>query len=67
MIMGVLGVWYNNFFGAQSHALLPYDQVDKNYTLCYTHHSLVYTEIFYIRKYKIRRFHCKLAKREFHP
>lgn len=26
MIMGVLGVWYNNFFGAQSHALLPYDQ-----------------------------------------
>ena len=25
--MGVLGVWYNNFFGAQSHALLPYDQV----------------------------------------
>ncbi len=26
-IMGVLGVWYNNFFGAQSHALLPYDQV----------------------------------------
>lgn len=25
-IMGVLGVWYNNFFGAQSHALLPYDQ-----------------------------------------
>ena len=27
MIMGVLGVWYNNFFGAQSHTLLPYDQV----------------------------------------
>jgi glucose-6-phosphate isomerase len=26
VIMGVLGVWYNNFFGAQSHALLPYDQ-----------------------------------------
>lgn len=25
-IMGMLGVWYNNFFGAQSHALLPYDQ-----------------------------------------
>ena len=30
MIMGVLGVWYNNFFGAQSHALLPYDQVHSN-------------------------------------
>lgn len=26
MIMGLLGVWYNNFFGAQSHAILPYDQ-----------------------------------------
>jgi glucose-6-phosphate isomerase len=26
VIMGVLGVWYNNFFGAQSHAILPYDQ-----------------------------------------
>jgi len=25
-IMGLLGVWYNNFFGAQSHAILPYDQ-----------------------------------------
>jgi len=21
-----LGIWYNNFFGAQSHAILPYDQ-----------------------------------------
>ncbi|MFP4322790.1 MAG: glucose-6-phosphate isomerase [Anaerolineales bacterium] len=26
VIMGVLGVWYNNFFGAQTHAILPYDQ-----------------------------------------
>ena len=25
VIMGLLGIWYNNFFGAQSHALLPYD------------------------------------------
>lgn len=25
VIMGVLGVWYNNFFGAQTHAILPYD------------------------------------------
>ncbi len=24
--LGVLGVWYNNFFGAQTHAILPYDQ-----------------------------------------
>jgi len=26
VLMAVLGVWYNNFFGAQTHALLPYDQ-----------------------------------------
>jgi len=26
IIMALLGVWYNNFFGAQTHALLPYDQ-----------------------------------------
>jgi len=24
--LGVLGVWYNNFLGAQTHAILPYDQ-----------------------------------------
>ena len=26
VIMAVLGVWYENFFGACSHAVLPYDQ-----------------------------------------
>jgi glucose-6-phosphate isomerase len=26
VIMGLLGVWYNNFFDAQSQAILPYDQ-----------------------------------------
>jgi len=26
VIMAMLGVWYNNFFGAQTHAILPYDQ-----------------------------------------
>ncbi len=25
-VMGLLGVWYNNFLGAHTHALLPYDQ-----------------------------------------
>jgi len=24
--MALLGIWYNNFFGAQTHAILPYDQ-----------------------------------------
>jgi glucose-6-phosphate isomerase len=26
VILGLLGIWYNNFFGAQAHAILPYDQ-----------------------------------------
>ena len=26
VIMGLLGVWYNNFWDAESHAVLPYDQ-----------------------------------------
>jgi glucose-6-phosphate isomerase len=26
VIMGLLGIWYINFFGAATHAILPYDQ-----------------------------------------
>ncbi|XP_013380654.1 glucose-6-phosphate isomerase-like [Lingula anatina] len=26
VILALLGVWYHNFFGAETHALLPYDQ-----------------------------------------
>ena len=26
VLMGVLGLWYNNFFGAETHAVLPYSQ-----------------------------------------
>lgn len=26
VLMGLLGVWYNNFFGAHAHAVLPYEQ-----------------------------------------
>lgn len=26
VLMGLLGVWYNNFFAADTHAILPYDQ-----------------------------------------
>ncbi len=26
VLLGLLGVWYNNFFEAESHAVLPYDQ-----------------------------------------
>jgi glucose-6-phosphate isomerase len=26
VVLGLMGIWYNNFFGAESHAILPYDQ-----------------------------------------
>ncbi len=26
VVMALLGIWYNNFFGAETHAVLPYDQ-----------------------------------------
>jgi glucose-6-phosphate isomerase len=26
VLLGLLGIWYNNFFGAQTHAILAYDQ-----------------------------------------
>lgn len=26
VLTALLGIWYNNFFGAESHAILPYDQ-----------------------------------------
>lgn len=26
VVLALLGIWYNNFFGAQSQAILPYDQ-----------------------------------------
>jgi len=26
MVLGAIGIWYGNFFGAESHAILPYDQ-----------------------------------------
>jgi len=31
VIMGLLGIWYNNFFGAESIAVLPYDQYLKRF------------------------------------
>ncbi|MGK7392434.1 MAG: glucose-6-phosphate isomerase [Candidatus Cyclobacteriaceae bacterium M2_1C_046] len=26
VVLGLIGIWYNNFFGAESEAVLPYDQ-----------------------------------------
>jgi len=31
VLMGLLGVWYNNFFGAETTAVLPYDQYLKRF------------------------------------
>ncbi|GAA0416853.1 glucose-6-phosphate isomerase [Cocleimonas flava] len=32
VIMGLLGVWYNNFFGAESHGIFPYDHYLRDLT-----------------------------------
>lgn len=32
VIMALLGIWYNNFFNAESHAILPYDQSMRYFT-----------------------------------
>ncbi|QPP09450.1 glucose-6-phosphate isomerase [Streptomyces bathyalis] len=31
-LMGLLGIWYNNFFDAQSHAVLPYSHYFSQFT-----------------------------------
>ena len=31
VVLGLLGIWYSNFFGAQSHAVLPYAQELKRF------------------------------------
>ncbi len=31
IIMALIGIWYNNFFGAQSYAVLPYDEYMKKF------------------------------------
>ncbi len=32
VVLALLGLWYNNFFDAQSHAVLPYDHYLANFT-----------------------------------
>ncbi|WCH97752.1 glucose-6-phosphate isomerase [Streptomyces moderatus] len=32
LIMGLLGIWYGNFFGAESHAVLPYSHYLSKFT-----------------------------------
>jgi glucose-6-phosphate isomerase len=31
VLMGLIGIWYNDFFGAQTHAVLPYEQYLKRF------------------------------------
>ena len=32
VLMGLIGIWYHNFFGASSYAILPYDQYLHRFT-----------------------------------
>ena len=32
ILLALLGIWYGNFWGAQSHAILPYDHYLRNFT-----------------------------------
>jgi len=32
VLLGLIGIWYNNFWGAESHAVLPYDQYLKRFS-----------------------------------
>ena len=34
VILALLGIWYNDFFDAQTHALLPYDQYMHKFADC---------------------------------
>jgi glucose-6-phosphate isomerase len=36
VIMALLGIWYNNFFNAQSYAVLPYSQYLHRFTAFYS-------------------------------
>jgi glucose-6-phosphate isomerase (EC 5.3.1.9) len=31
VILGLIGIWYNNFFGAETEAILPYDQYMRRF------------------------------------
>ncbi|MEN8152952.1 MAG: glucose-6-phosphate isomerase [Acidobacteriota bacterium] len=31
VLMALIGVWYNNFFGAETHAIFPYDHYLRNF------------------------------------
>ncbi len=33
IILALLGIWYHNFYGAESYTLLPYDQVRQRSVL----------------------------------
>jgi hypothetical protein len=34
--MALIGIWYTNFFGAQSEAILPYDQYMHRFPLIFS-------------------------------
>jgi glucose-6-phosphate isomerase len=36
VVLALLSIWYNNFFGAESEALIPYTQYLQNWLLIYS-------------------------------
>ena len=45
VILGMLGVWYNNCFGCQSTAVLPYDQVSLMCCKCVANVLLIWLPV----------------------
>lgn len=47
VIMAMLGVWYNNFWDADTHAILPYDQYMHRFPAYFQvwHHSVIIVSI----------------------
>ena len=41
VILAALGIWYNNFWEAQSHAILPYDQYMHRFAAYFQQVSIV--------------------------
>ncbi len=41
VLMGVLGLWYNNFFGASTQAILPYDQYMTRFAAYFQQVSII--------------------------
>src|SRR5690606_39331873 len=53
VLMALLGIWYSNFWGAQSHAILPYE--DRKSTRLNSSHVKISYAVFCLKKKKVER------------